>query len=151
MIEKVMFNELLEEENYEALEKEIKKLNDISLLGFKKLAIKYLEYIMRLNSQLKEILEDENSSHPFHKEVNEELIHEYNYEKFIYSDCLLECMKLLLLEITINDSIKNQKENIYDSSLANDNPNACSKKAKIEEELSMRIYKNFKSELELLI
>ena len=146
-----MLYDLVEKENYIAFEKEIKKLNDISLLGIKELAIKYLKYIMKLNSNLKEILEDENYSLPFHKEVNEELIHEYNYKKFIYNDCLHECVKLLLQEITIKDSIKNLKENIYDSSLANDNPTACSQKDKIEEKISISIYENFKSELELLI
>ena len=83
---KQMLYDLVEKENYIAFEKEIKKLNDISLLGIKELAIKYLKYIMKLNSNLKEILEDENYSLPFHKEVNEELIHEYNYKKFIYKD-----------------------------------------------------------------
>lgn len=148
---KQMLYDLIEKENYIEIEKEIKKLNDITLLGIKELTVKYLKYIMKLNSNVKKILEDENYSHPFHKEVNEELIHEYNHEKFIYKDCLLECIKLLLQEITIKDGIKNQKENIYDSSLANDNPTACSQKAKIEEKLSIRIYENFKSELELLI
>lgn len=147
-----MFIKLLDEENYTALEIEINKLNDISLFAIKKLGLKYLECIVKLSSQLKEIIEDEKyNSSPFYKEVNEELIHEYSYEKFIYNDCLVECIKLLLLEITIKDSIKNQNEYIYDDSIENVNPNACSKQAIIEEKISMPIHENFKSELELLI
>lgn len=141
-----MLKELFEDKDYQALQTEIEKLNsEKTLLTVKGFALRYIKNIAKLDSLIIETENDHIS--PISKSDKNEFIHEWTHESFVYRRCLLICIEFLENKKTLDECIREQEENIQESSLVNVNPNACGLQAIKEEEIELRIYKDFRTKL----